>query len=157
MKKTAYIVTKDIKTPYVINTNLPHKPQVVKYRLFKAGQQISGTLQMEGGKPSYVLVANRLVIPLSAVRELVTKDVVTSNADGAGSKSKEKVEQFVKTGNPKTKYADAALIGAILGIGAVWFSEKRGWIVPPDKKNKLYGAVIGAGLLMYVVYRIRNK
>ena len=47
----------------------------------------------------------------------------------------------------------AGIIGAILGAGAVYLAEKQNIIATPDKKYKLYGAVAGAVLGMYIVYR----
>lgn len=151
-KRTSFIITKHVKTPYVINTALPHKPRVIRYKEFKPGSMVTGVIKTKpDGKPDYVLVARTMVIPISCVRELVTQEL-TSNASGP-----KQVSDHVKKGNPKTKYADAGIIGAILGIGAVWLAEKKLWIAMPSPKNKLIGAAVGAGLFMYIVYRIRNE
>ncbi len=52
---------------------------------------------------------------------------------------------------------DAAFLVGLVGIGVVWFSEKRGWIIPPAKINKLYGALAGAAIGLYLVYRFKNS
>ena len=155
-KRTSFIITKSVATPYVINTNQAHNPRVIKYKRFKPGDMITGTIQLnKAGKPDFVLVAKTLVIPISAVKELVTQEVVTSNADGKDSDKK--IKEFVKSGNPKTKYIDAGLVGAVIGVGLVWIAEKKNWISVPSKQNKLMGAVIGGAAFMYLVYRIRNN
>lgn len=154
MIKSTYIITKDLKTPFVIHTNQPHNPQIIKYKQFKAGQIVKGTLNFKYGKPDFILVAKCLVIPINSVKEMVTKEVV-SGSDG--KVAIKKLEQNVKTGKASIKYMDAALVGAVLGLGAVWLANKKQWIPVPNNKNYLYGAGIGAGLIGYIVYRIRNK
>lgn len=151
-KRTSFIITKLVRTPFVVDSNLPHKPRQVKYKQFKPGDMITGVLHMTAaGKPDFVLVSKRLVIPATCVRELVTQEVV-SNADG-----KEQMKKFIQKGDSSVKYADAAILGAIIGIAAVWVAEKKQWISMPSPKNKIIGGVVGAGLLAYVVYRIRNQ
>ena len=154
MIESTYIITKDLRTPFVIHTNQPHNPQIIKYKNFKAGQIVKGTINLKDGKPDFLLVAKRLVIPITAVKEMVTKEIV-SGSDG--KVAMKKIEANVKSGKASIKYADAAIIGAVLGLGAVYLAHKKLWIPVPDKKNFLYGAAAGAVLLGYVVYRIRNK
>lgn len=154
MIASTYILTKDLKTPFVIHTNQPHNPQVIKYKNFKAGQYVKGILNLKDGKPDFVLVAKRLVIPITALKEVVTKEIVSG---GDGKVAIKKIEESVKTGKASIKYADAVIVGALIGVGAVYLAEKKQWIATPDKKNMLYGAAIGAALLGYIVYRIRNK
>ncbi len=154
-KRASFIINKVVRTPYVVDTNLPHKPRLIKYKKFKPGDMITGTGKCNPhGKPMFVLVGGTLVIPMDAVSELVTKEIVS---DFSGKSDVKKVTEAVKKGNPKTKYIDGAIIGAVLGLGVVILAEKRQWISVPTKQNKIYGAVIGAGILAYIVYRIRNK
>ena len=152
--KARYILIKDVQSPIVLNTNLPHKPVAVRYKLFKKGKQVNGFLQMKDGKPAYVLVGGSFVIPIEAVKQVVVKEV-TSGTDG--KKTTQKIEKIVNGGNPTVKYLDAGILGAIAGFGVVWLAEKKGWIKIPDIKNKYIGIAIGAGLAMYTVYRFRNK
>lgn len=156
-KRTSFIVTKMVKTPFVINTNQAHNPRVIKYKTFKPGDMVTGTIQLDkAGKPDFILVAKKLVVPISCVKELVTQEVVTSNADGQKNSDK-KIKEFVKAGNPKTKYIDAAVIGGVIGFAATWIAEKKGLISVPTKQNKLIGAGLGAAVFMYLVYRILNN
>ncbi len=153
-KRTSFIISKSVATPYVRNTNHPHNPRVIKYKRFKPGDMVTGVLHYDKlGKPEFILVNKELVIPANCVKELVTQEVITSNMNGTDKKIKE----FVNTGNPKVKYLDAAIVGAVLGACAVWVAEKKQLISMPDKKNKLIGAAIGAALFAYAVYRIRNS
>ncbi len=148
-------MTKTVKTPYVINTPFPHKPTAIKYKEFKEGQTVKGVIQYRGGKPAYIVVKRVFIIPINAVKELVTREVETS--DNFTGNAKQSLETFAKTGNPKIKYMDAALAGAVVGLAAVWFAQKKNWLTPPDKKNYGYGALGGAAIFTYIVYRIRNR
>ena len=50
---------------------------------------------------------------------------------------------------------DALVVGALLGVGGAYLSEKQGWLGEPDKKNKLYGALIGGAVALYGLYRYK--
>jgi hypothetical protein len=58
--------------------------------------------------------------------------------------------------NPKVRYIDAMLLGAVVGLVAVIVAEKQGWIAEPDSKYKWYGAGLGASAAGYIVYRTSN-
>ena len=162
MALKSYILTKDFKSPYVTATGLPHNPSAIKFKQFRRGEVINGELKHANNKPAFVLVSGVLVVPLDVVKELVTKDVV-SHADGKGS-VKEKTppkldggKTVKKNTNPKVKYVDSALLGGLLGFGAVFISEKQGWISEPNNKFRIYGAIGGAALAMYIVYRQKSE
>ena len=59
--------------------------------------------------------------------------------------------------NPKIKYMDALLIGALVGYLSVHIAEKKGYIESEDPKVKLYGALGGALLGTYLVYRHQSS
>jgi hypothetical protein len=151
MALKSYIVIADIKTPYVQGTGVPHRPQEVRFKLIRKGEIIKGELKHANNKPAFVLVNGTLVIPLSAVKELVTKDI-TSNADGTPTDDKKPMK--LPSVN-KIKYIDALIVGALLGVGGAYLSEKQGWLGEPDKKNKLYGALIGGAVALYGLYRYK--
>tara|TARA_R110001592_G_scaffold47163_3_gene149637 strand:+ start:1993 stop:2502 length:510 start_codon:yes stop_codon:yes gene_type:complete len=157
MALKSYILTRDFKSPYVTATGLPHNPSAIKFKQFRKGEVVNGEMKHANNRPAFVLVNGVLVVPLDVVKELITKDVV-SHADGEGS-VKDKAPKLTlkksKTGNnnPKVKYVDAGLIGAIVGFGGVYFAEHQGYISEPNNKFRLYGAVAGAALAMYVIYR----
>jgi hypothetical protein len=93
--------------------------------------------------------------------QVVVKDIVISNLDGstdAVSKTNPKVEvKVIKPADVKNKkYIDGILIGAVVGLGGVILAEKQGWIVNVDKKNKIYGAIAGAILGGYYIYRFKK-
>ncbi|MES2287565.1 MAG: hypothetical protein V4547_17860 [Bacteroidota bacterium] len=157
MQKGEYLIYKTVKSPAVVNTNLPHKPTAVRWHIFKAGTRVKGKLMPTAEAPKFLLVGGQFVVPLEAIKEIVVQDV-TSSADGKTSgKVSAKLEKAVKGGNAKIKYLDAGILGAVLGAAAVYLAEKKQWIKMPEKKNTYIGLAIGAGLAMYVVYRIRNK
>jgi hypothetical protein len=151
MALKSYIVIADIKTPYVQGTGVPHRPQEVRFKLIRKGEIIKGELKHANNKPAFVLVNGTLVVPLSAVKELVTKDI-TSNADGTAKDEKTPIK--LPSVN-KVKYIDALIVGALLGVGGAYLSEKQGWLGEPDKKNKIYGALIGGAVALYGLYRYK--
>ena len=153
MAQKSYIFTHDFKAPYVTATGMPHNPQAIKFKRFQKGQIARGELKHANNKPAFLLVNGVCVVPLDILKELVTKAV--SNADGAAPVSDKPKVVKVPT-NPKVRYADAMIIGAIVGVVGVYVAEKQGWIAEPDKKYKLYGALIGAAGAAYIVYRTNN-
>lgn len=97
-----------------------------------------------------------MVIPFSCIKQVVTKDIQVSNFDNKVIKEKNpNVEVKVPT-TPKEKkkqMLDMVLLGAIVGFGGTILAEKQGWLNAEDKKNRLYGALIGAFLGGYYIYR----
>jgi hypothetical protein len=159
MAQKTYIVTHDFNAPYVRVTGIPHKPQEIKAKRFRKGDIIKGELKHANNKPAFILVGSGCIVPLDVVRELTTKAIggttptkgKTSSFDGVPKTKKVSVPT-----NPKVRYADAMVIGAIIGVAAVFVAEKQGFIGEPDKKYKLYGAIGGALLGAYLVYRTSN-
>lgn len=151
-----FVATKDFVTPYVVSTGMPHKPTRICKKKFKKGEIITGEIKTANGKPAFVLHKGVMVVPLSVVKQVITKDLDVSNAVGDNiAKSNPKVE--VRLGATKKdtnkQYIDALVIGAIVGFAGVILAEKQGWIAVVDKKNRLYGAIGGAILGAYIVYR----
>lgn len=151
-----FVATIDFVTPYVVSTGMPHKPTRICKKKFKKGEIITGEIKTANGKPAFVLHKGVMVVPLSVVKQVITKDLDVSNAVGDNiAKSNPKVE--VRLGATKKdtnkQYIDALVIGAIVGFAGVLLAEKQGWIAVVDKKNRLYGAIGGAILGAYIVYR----
>lgn len=160
MALKSYILTNDYKAPYVTATGLAHNPSAIRFKQFRKGEIIKGEMKHANNKPAFILVNGVCVVPLDVVKELVTKEVI-SHADGESS-IKEKVVSTLggssaKNANPKVRYIDALLIGAIVGFAGVILAEKQGWIAEPDKKYRLYGAVGFGALAMYIVYRSKTQ
>jgi hypothetical protein len=139
----------------VVATGMAHNPTSIKFKKFQKGEIVRGELKHANNKPAFILVNGVCVVPLDLVKELVTKEVV-SNASGGGSFPDSKPKKVKVPTNPKVRYADAMILGAIVGALGVWVAEKQGWIAEPDRKYKLYGALAGAALAAYVVYRTNN-
>lgn len=159
MALESYILTTNVTTPIVRATGIPHKPQAIDMKRLRKGDIIKGELKHANNKPAFVLVDGVMVVPIGSVKKLVTKDIVSpangqdeSNVDGE-SKQKSTV---IKT-LPKVKYIDAIVVGALIGVGSVYLAEKQGWIPEVDKKNKLYGAILGAALGTYLLYRFKPQ
>lgn len=155
MAQKSYIFTHDYKAPYVTVTGLAHNPQAVKFKKFQKGEIVKGELKHANNKPAFILVNGVCVVPLDIVKELVTKAVV-SGADGTTNSFPSKPKVAALPTNPKVRYIDAMLVGAVAGVVAVFVAEKQGWIENPESKYKLYGALIGAVAASYIVYRTNN-
>lgn len=151
MKKT-YIITKDIKVPIVVSQGQAHKPAQIRYKLYRKGEMVQGELKHANNKPSFVLVGSMGVIPLNCVQE-VSSTPISSGVDGTTTETGEAKKVVAVQTNPKVKYGDAMIIGALVGFLGVHFAQKYNYIPAEDNKLKLYGAVGGGLLGMYLVYR----
>lgn len=153
--RKSYVLIQDFKAPYVIATGMPHKPSKIMLKKYVKGEIIEGELKTAKGKPVIVLINGVIPVPITVLKEVVTKEIVNSvNGNTATSTTKLNPNQpTITTKKTSTRYFDAGILGAILGVGAAYLAEKQGLIAQPDKKNKLYGAAIGAVLAMYLVYR----
>lgn len=159
-----FVATKDFKSPYVVSTGMPHRPTQIKAKNFKKGEIISGELKDSKGKPAFVLYKGVVVVPLSCVKQIITKDINAgvSNAEGekeTDSKVKVTIDKTKssKTSKDNVKYFDAVIVGGIVGFAGVYLAEKKGWIPLPTQKNKIIGAVAGALLGAYLVFRFSKK
>lgn len=160
-----FVTTKEFKTPYVISTGQPHRPTAIKTKQFRKGDIISGEMKTSHGKPAFVLYKGVMVIPLTCIRQVITKEINTNlGADGdtktttppkEGSSGSIKVVggKTASTEEKKKRYLDGIIVGALAGFGATYYAEKKGWIPMPSQKNKIIGAVVGALAGFYVVYR----
>jgi hypothetical protein len=160
MAKATYMVTQDLKTPYQVSTGRAKDPIAIKWKRFKKGELIAGELKHANNKPAFILFNGVCVIPLSVVRAVVTKDILTSSASGNGDTTPlggETTKKIVTPENKKLRYADAAIVGALVGLAGVYLAHKKAWITVPDKMNYAYGAGIGAAAALYFIYRQNNK
>jgi len=160
-KKQTYMITSNFTAPYAVSTGNPRNPTTMREKRFRKGEIISGSLQKVGNKPNFVLYNDVVVIPLSVVKAVVTKEIVSSAA-GSGNANTipngmETTKNFVIEKSPKTKYMDAALAGAAIGLVLVYIANKKAWIKVPNNMNYAYGAGIGAFLGAYAIFRSMNK
>lgn len=153
-----FVANQDFATPYVIATGQPHKPTQICKKKFKKGDIITGEVKTVKGKPSFVLHKGVMMIPLSCIKKVVVQDIVVSNLSGDAPKTNPKVE--VKTITPTAiknkKYIDGVIIGSIAGFAGTLVAEKKGWIQGTERKNRIIGAVIGAVIGCYVVFKIKK-
>lgn len=155
-----YIVVKSFKTPIVIDTRNPRNPTEVKYKFYKRGEIIDGSLKLDAnGKPEFVLSNKKLVVPLEAVRELVVREI-KSSADGV-SVDANGVKTITKE-DAKINYIDNSIIGGLSGLAIVYLAQKKGWLVEPTEskiphQNKLIGLVVGAFAGAYYTFRKASK
>ena len=151
-----FVATTDFVSPYVIATGMPHKPTKICKKQFRKGEIITGEIKTVKGKPSFVLHKGVMVIPFSCIKQVITKDIQVSNLDGKVIADKNPKVEVKVPSTPKEKkkqMLDLILLGAIVGFGGVIFAEKQGWIYGEDKKNRMYGALVGAFLGGYYIYR----
>ena len=155
--KKSYIITQDVKSPVVVNSQTASKPAQIRFKTFRKGQIVQGELKHADNKPSFVLVGRMCVIPLECVKELQGKDIQTSGFTGADmDEQKSKNTKSITIENPKIKYLDALIIGGLVGFLVVHYGEKHGYITPNEenaKRNKMYGSIGGALVAVYLVYR----
>jgi hypothetical protein len=157
-KEKTYTLIADFKAPCVINTPGNNRQAKIKYKTFRRGELVNGVMQYNNGRPTIILVKGIIPIEAKYLKEVVAKEIVVSNASGNETKPKASIDNMVSDHpNPKVKYLDALLVGAVVGVLAVHFAEKKGYIEVPDKKYKLYGALGGGLLAMYIVYRVMTK
>jgi len=153
MAVESFIITQDFKSPVVRVTGRPEMPQQVTFKRFRKGDIVKGELKHANNQPAFVLVGGQLVIPVSVVKKVVTKEIV-SGADGDKPKSEvSKAVSDIVPSRSTLKYVDAVVIGGALGVAGAYLAEKQGWINVEDKKNRMYGALIGAFLGGYYIYR----
>ena len=155
MALKSYILTRDFDSPDVINTASTYKPAQIKMRRFRRGEIINGELKHANNQPAFVLVEGRLVFPLEVLKEVITREI-NSNASGEETKKAEDKKPAIVVTNSRMKSIDALLIGAVVGFAGVILAEKQGWITTPDKKNKFYGAGVGAVLGIYIANRFKK-
>ncbi len=157
--KSTYLVISDFKTPYVTSSRNPRNPTQINWKRFKKGELIAGELKHTNNKPSFVMYNGVCVVPLSVLKAVVTKEILSSaggpvNEAPLGSETTKKI---VVKENPKIKYADAAIFGALIGLAGVFLANKKGWIKVPANINYAYGAGVGAAAAVYFIYRQNNK
>jgi hypothetical protein len=154
----SYLITANVKSPYVQVTGMAHKPQAIRFKQFRKGEIVKGEMKHANNKPAFLLVDGCCVVPLSVIREVVTKEV-TSDVTGTDKPASESPSTMSKliAKTPAINYVDSAIIGGLIGLGAVYLAEKQGWIAVVDKKNKLYGALIGSAIALYGYYRFKPK
>jgi hypothetical protein len=154
-----YIVTKDFKSPQVLQTGISHSPAQIAWKAFKKGTILKGELKRANGKPAFILVGRMTVVPLDNVKRLVTQEVPRgANFTGTEEKSPtSKAKEYMKKTAPKVKYVDAIILGALVGGVGFWFAEKKNLITSDNPKNKFYAAGAGAALALYILYRSINK
>jgi hypothetical protein len=152
-----FVATQSFKSPYVISTGKAHNPTQIKTLSFKKGDVIKGELKRaKDGSPAFVLHRGIVVIPLNCIKQVVTKDIDMSNAEGQPSVLPTNINNLAKE-EKKRKYLDGIIIGGILGFAGFMYAEKQGWIQSTDTKNRIYAAIGGALAGMYFVYRFPKK
>ena len=153
-----FVAVQDFVTPYVVSTGMPHKPTKICKKQFRKGEIITGEIKTANGKPSFVLHKGVMVVPLAMVKQVITKDIVVSNADDQVKKTNPKVEVKVQATSEQKKkfYFDAIIVGSLLGFAGTLVAEKQGWVTNVDIKNRLIGAGIGALIGVYYVYRFKK-
>lgn len=155
--RKSYILTRDIKCPVVATNQTAHKPAQIRTKTFRRGQVVQGELKHSDNKPAFVLVGRMCVIPIDAVKELQGKDIKSNYTGADMDETPVAKKPVIAPENPKIKYMDAFLIGALVGYLSVHIAEKKGYITSEDPKVKLYGAIGGALLGSYLVYRHQSS
>ena len=56
MALKSYIMTSDVKAPYVTATGLAHNPSEIRLKKYRRGQIVKGELKHANNKPAFLLV-----------------------------------------------------------------------------------------------------
>lgn len=150
--KKAYVLIQDFNAPYVVATGMAHKPSKIMIKKYKKGEIIYGEMKTTNGKPSIVLVKGVIPIPATMLNEVITKTISGVSGEKSTETKQTQNNKVVTIKKTNTRYMDAGIFGAVIGAISVYLFEKQGWL-QPNPKNKLYGALGGAVLGMYMVYR----
>ncbi len=152
-----FVATQSFKSPYVVSTGKPHNPTAIKTLTFKKGDIIKGELKRaKDGSPSFVLHKGIVVVPLNCVKQVVTKEIDMSNAEGKPSVLPTNIANISKE-EKKKKYLDGIIIGGLLGFLGFMYAEKQGWVQSTETKNRMYAGIAGALAGLYIVYRFPKK
>ena len=156
MEEKQYLVVQDFSTPFMTITGQAHKPHKIEYTKFRKGQTLKGKMHYRGGKPAFVMVDDTLVIPLNVIKNIHAEDISVNHVNSSSFDASTKV---YKVPTDKYKYTDAAIIGAFIGIGAVYLGQKKGLKIydAAVPKNRFIamgaGALVGAILGAYIAKR----
>lgn len=168
MALKSYVLSQDFATPYVVATGMPHNPQQIKVKKFRKGDIVKGELKHANNKPAFVLVQGTLVIPLEVIKELVTKaiidndtppvdvEIVEKEPEDIVVKNKKSTTMPLKSSDPKVNYIDSMIIGALVGLGAMYLVKRQNWIEEFDNKYYLYAGLAGAIGGAYIIYRTKS-
>lgn len=156
MRKT-YVLTRDVRVPIVVSSGTANRAPIIRYKTYRRGEMVQGELKHSNNKPAFVLVGKMQVIPIDSIQEVMSAPI-TSGADGATTESKaaDSKNKSVIIDNPKVKYGDAMIIGGVVGFLLTHLAVKKEYIKTEDKHVKIYGAVAGGLLGMYLVYRMNS-
>ncbi len=156
MANENFLVVQEFKSPFMTITGQAHRPHKIEYKTFKRGETINGKIHYRGGKPAFVMVDETLVVPLNVIKRIHAEDISVNHVNSSSFDASTKV---YKVPTDKYKYTDAGLIGAIIGVSAVWFGQKKGMKIYDEAqpRNRYVamgaGAVIGGLLGMYIAKR----
>jgi len=154
MAKATYVIVRNCKLPSVaIDNRNPHKPNQVSFKTFRKGDIINGEMKHQNNQPAFIL-SEGIVVPLYCVKAVVTKEIMSEATGEEKVKAIEKKVAIETVG--KVKYLDYAIVGAVVGCGAVYLAHKKDWIKNHDKQHYAYGAIAGALLGAYIVYRTKS-
>lgn len=160
--KKDYVLTRDYTAQYVVTTGKPNSPANIQNKLLAKGTIVKGVLHKDKqGNPTFVMVGETMVVPVTVLKKVVTKGIESSNFEGDSESSSKPMLAIPKAKNNKEKYMDAVIVGAIAGFVLTLIAEKRGWLNTEESENpyqfKAIGAGIGALAGAYFVYRFTKK
>ena len=155
--RKSYLMTQDYKMPVVLEGQQAHRPAQVRFKTLRKGQVVVGELKHVNNQPACILVGRTGAIPLNFVQEINTSPIATATETKTETQSSAegKVKEFISPSNPKVKYGDAMIIGALVGFIGVHVAQKYEYLPADEKKYKLFGALAGGLLGVYLVYRTK--
>lgn len=154
----SYVLTQDFESPKVMGTNSPRQPIKVGLCKFRKGQIIQGAMQKENGKPAYLLYRGSIVVPITVLKEVVTKDIIQgySGFDATQANDSKILPKLEPVKSKQARYLDGILIGGIAGLIAGIVAQKKYGMEDPEHKNKMYLALAGSAIGAFLVYRFKR-
>lgn len=161
--KKDYVLIRDYTAQYVVTTGKPNSPANIQNKLLAKGSIVKGILHKDKqGNPTFVMVGETMVVPVTVLKKVVTKGIESSSFEGDSENTSKPMLAIPKAKNNKEKYMDAVIIGAIAGFLLTIVAEKKGWLGGGEESENPYqfkaiGAGIGALAGAYFVYRFTKK
>ena len=154
----SYVLTQDFSSPKVMGTNSPIKPIKVGLKRFRKGEIIQGEMKLENGRPAFLLYRGSIVVPITVLKEVVTKDIIQgySGFDATNAGDSKVLPKIQPIKSKQARYLDGIFIGGIAGLVAGIIAQKKYGMEDPEHKNKAYFAIGGAVLGAFFVYRFKR-
>lgn len=155
-----YIVIKEVDVPVVVRGSVNNMPPLIKTIRLKKNQIIKGELKHANNEPAIVLMGKRVPVPIECLQEVKSVPITgkdtqptTAYSNASGDEQQPPKTITTKPTKPVMRYADGALLGGLAGLLGVYLAQKKGLISEENGNYRIYGALAGATLGVYAIWR----